>query len=98
MKYLFSLNHFFWKYRFRFLLGIIFIVLTNYFRILAPQLTGYVVNSVIQKIATKAPPGTTDINKKAENIKKNDVLVRGIIHELETKSFEQKVLWCGILL
>jgi len=32
------------------LLGIFFVVLTNYFRILAPQITGYVVNTVVHSI------------------------------------------------
>jgi ATP-binding cassette subfamily B protein len=49
MKHLAALHSFFWRYRYRLILGIIFIVLTNYFRILAPQLTGYVVNAVVQK-------------------------------------------------
>ncbi|MEP7142004.1 MAG: ABC transporter ATP-binding protein [Ferruginibacter sp.] len=49
MKHLAALNSFFWKYRSRLLLGIFFIILTNYFRILAPQLTGYIVNAVVNK-------------------------------------------------
>ena len=32
------------------MLGIFFVVLTNYFRILAPQITGYVVNTVVHSI------------------------------------------------
>jgi ATP-binding cassette subfamily B protein len=46
LKHLKAVNKYFWKYRWRFLLGILFIILSNYFRILAPQVTGYVVNSV----------------------------------------------------
>ena len=46
MKHLKAVNKYFWKYRWRFLLGILFIILSNYFRILTPQITGYVVNAV----------------------------------------------------
>ncbi|GGA85748.1 ABC transporter ATP-binding protein [Puia dinghuensis] len=46
MKHLKAVNKYFWKYRWRFLLGLVFIILSNYFRILTPQVTGYVVNSV----------------------------------------------------
>jgi ATP-binding cassette subfamily B multidrug efflux pump len=94
MKYLSSLNHFFWKYRFRFILGILFIILSNYFRILAPQLTGYVVNTVIQKV-----DGTNNsIANNSYNKKEFDFIVYKIISALEQKSFADKFLWCGITL
>lgn len=48
MKHLEALNKFFWKYRVRFLAGIAFIVISNYFAILAPQITAYVVDRVQQ--------------------------------------------------
>lgn len=57
MKHLFSLNKYFWKYRWLFLLGILFIILTNYFRILAPQLTGYVVNEVVHSVQNNQSQG-----------------------------------------
>ncbi|HEX9514535.1 MAG TPA: ABC transporter ATP-binding protein [Puia sp.] len=50
MKHLRAVNKYFWKYRWRFLLGILFIVLSNYFRILSPQVTGYIVNSVEKEL------------------------------------------------
>src|SRR5438477_9834463 len=93
MKHLSALNHFFYKYRLRLILGILFIILTNYFRILAPQLTGYVVDSVVQKIETPK-----SINNQFGRAKKNDILVQLIIKKLETKKFNQKILWCGIVL
>ena len=52
MNHLSSLNKYFWKYRWYFMLGILFVVLTNYFRILSPQLTGYVVNVVVNEVKT----------------------------------------------
>src|ERR1700742_4245769 len=53
LKHLKAVNKYFWKYRWRFLLGIIFIILSNYFRILAPQVTGYVVNTVESGIKSR---------------------------------------------
>lgn len=48
MKHLKALNKYFWKYRVRFLAGIFFIIISNYFAILAPQITSYVVDRVQQ--------------------------------------------------
>jgi len=41
-----SLFHFFFKYKWRFAGGVIFILLSNYFAVLAPQLTGLVIDMV----------------------------------------------------
>jgi ATP-binding cassette subfamily B multidrug efflux pump len=91
MRHLAAINGFFWKYRSRLLLGIFFIILTNYFRILAPQLTGYVVNTVVNKVEHTTPRGP------AEN-KQYDFVVQLIISQLESSSFANKVLWCSITL
>lgn len=90
MKHLAALNHYFWKYRYRLILGIIFIVLTNYFRILAPQITGYVVNTVVSTMDKKAGTHQPD--------KQHDILVRQVIDTLEKQPVGTKVLWCGIVL
>jgi len=90
MKHLAALNHFFWKYRFRFLLGILFIVLSNYFRILAPQLTGYIVNTVVTAVEKR--PAV--INKE----KQNDFLVQKMIGLLDQRSTSDKILWCSIII
>ena len=84
MKHLASLNHFFWKYRYRFFLGILFVVLTNYFRILAPQLTGYVVNTVV--------------GKESSGHRQNDLIVEKVINLLQSQSTGNKILWCGVVL
>src|SRR5690242_12519677 len=42
MKHLRALNKYFWKHRYRFFFGIVFIILSNYFKILAPQITGFI--------------------------------------------------------
>lgn len=93
MKHLSSLNRYFWKYRWHFLLGFIFVVLTNYFRILAPQLTGYVVNTVVQSIQS---PNVNEIDiKKSE--KDYDIAVREVITWFET-SPSRKILYAGLTL
>ncbi len=94
MKHLASLNPFFWKYRYRFSLGIIFILLTNYFRILAPQLTGYIVNLVVKSTSNSfSNPLPSSINKF-----EYDILVQWIISALQSQSFSHKVAWCSLLL
>ncbi len=55
LKHLRAVNKYLWKYRWRFLLGILFTILSNYFRILSPQVTGYVVNSVERKLRDEIP-------------------------------------------
>lgn len=50
MKELSALNVFFWKYRVRFFIGIVFVIATNYLAVLAPQITGYVVGLVQAKL------------------------------------------------
>ncbi len=91
MKQLSSLNKYFWKYRWHFLLGILFVVLTNYFRILAPQLTGYVVNEVVHKV---------DAPQKAAAASDNySGVVKFIITKFEaTHSTAEKILYSGIIL
>ncbi|MEM6772716.1 MAG: ABC transporter transmembrane domain-containing protein, partial [Bacteroidota bacterium] len=46
------LNQFFWKYRWRLLLGIIFICLSNYFRVLQPQVIREALDLVIEQVNT----------------------------------------------
>jgi ATP-binding cassette subfamily B multidrug efflux pump len=91
MKHLSALNRFFWNYRWRLMLGILFVILTNYFRILSPQLTGYVVNIVVNKVER------TGISPTAHN-EQNDIIVQAIINRLAATSFSEKVLWSGITL
>ncbi|ANE53268.1 ABC transporter ATP-binding protein [Flavisolibacter tropicus] len=46
MKHLGALRKYFWKYRHRLSIGILFILISNYFGVLAPQVTGYIVDKV----------------------------------------------------
>jgi ATP-binding cassette, subfamily B, multidrug efflux pump len=91
MTQLSTLNKYFRRYKFYFFLGILFVILTNYFRILAPQLTGYVVNAVVSVLK-----GTT--TPMDENINNYDVLVVKIIGWFNDKSFQSKILYTGIIL
>ena len=46
MKQLSHLNKYFWKYRWRLILGILFIFISSYFAVLAPQVTGHIIDKV----------------------------------------------------
>ena len=92
MKHLAALHQFFFKYRYRLLLGILFIILTNYFRILAPQLTGYVVNNVVHAV-----DGTV-AGTAANREKQYDFLVKTTIHQLESQPLKAKIFWCSLIL
>ncbi|MBK8610999.1 MAG: ABC transporter ATP-binding protein [Chitinophagaceae bacterium] len=93
MKHLSSLNKYFWKYRWYFLLGFVFVVLTNYFRILAPQLTGYVVNTVVQSVKS-SNVNEIDIKKSERNY---DFAVREVISKFEANP-GNKILYAGVTL
>ena len=96
MKHLSTLNKYFWKYRWHFLLGILFIVLTNYFRILAPQLTGYVVNVVVHSVETKNNVTPVPVaNGKVE--KEYSGTVKYIIDHFQNNP-SQKILYAGLVL
>ncbi|HTH31966.1 MAG TPA: ABC transporter transmembrane domain-containing protein, partial [Lacibacter sp.] len=57
MKHLSYLNKYFWKYRWRLLLGIVFIFVSNYFAVLAPQVTGYIIDKVQGFLTNSTPKG-----------------------------------------
>src|SRR5688572_21120654 len=89
MTHLRALNKYFWKYRYRFVLGIIFIVLSNYFAILAPQITGYIFDLVQQ---------LTGVEQAKPNIGAYDPLVTAFIAEYggNKLSFQNKIAVFGI--
>jgi len=109
LRYLRSLNKYFWKYRWRFLLGIIFIILSNYFRILSPQITGYVVNAVEHELtdSLSRKKSLTSESKVAGSAKAEkrdtanyDILVKKFIARIDNAkpSFGTKVAICGATL
>lgn len=102
MKHLKAINKYFWKYRWRFLFGIVFIILSNYFKILAPQLTGFVVDEVQLELMEKASPGSYDAHTAEVTTKQSryDISVQQLITSFKSQdfSFGQKVVWTGIVL
>lgn len=99
LKHLKSVNKYFIKYRWRFLLGIIFIVVSNYFGILAPQVTGFVMDKVQIKISEL---GNSPEKYSKALLKEYDPLVKVFINETEKKIAEHDFTWlvmvCGITL
>jgi ATP-binding cassette subfamily B multidrug efflux pump len=74
LKHLKALNKYFWKYRVRFFIGIIFVAASNYFAVLAPEVTGYVINQVQQRL-----PNAKPVAEKPWH----DILVQWFVHALE---------------
>jgi len=97
MRHLKSVNKYFWKYKTRLLLGFVFIILSNYFRILTPQISGYVVDKVEHSISEHT--GNKNIQQKDRKAK-YDVLVVQFINKIESSntSFGENVILCGITL
>jgi ATP-binding cassette subfamily B protein len=83
-----ALNQFFWKYRFRFFIGMLLVIATNYLAVLAPQITGYVVSLVQAKLPGGKPVAGTS----------NDLIIRAIagISEANQLSFGWLITFCSI--
>jgi len=97
VKHLSAVNKYFWKYKTRFFLGILFIISSNYFRILSPQVSGYVVDKVTQVIKQKN--GLPIKNHSARNTH-YDGLVKQLIIWVEDAhiTFGNTIILCGITL
>ena len=95
MKHLSVLNKYFFKYKRYFLFGILFILLSNYFRILSPQISGFVVDKVQQAIAAN-----TGAPFHAKRVGSYDILVRQLVQVMETKtlSLGTIVIYCALSL
>lgn len=55
MKHLKALNKYFWKYRVRFIIGTLFIIVSNYFNVLQPQITGFIIDFVQRNLPGYIP-------------------------------------------
>jgi ATP-binding cassette subfamily B protein len=90
VKELSALNVFFWKYRARFFIGIVFVIATNYLAVLAPQITGYVVGLVQAKL-----PGTKFVSPVH-----NEMVTIGIdqISNYYNFSFAGLVTFCSLII
>lgn len=94
MKHLSALNKYFWKYRYRFFIGIFFIITSNYFAVLAPEITGYLISKVQQNISA-----TTSIVEAKKGY--HDIFVQWIITTVENFSFtitSSVAIFCTIIL
>lgn len=84
LRELFALNKYFWKYRYRFLAGILFVVASNYFAVLVPEITGYV-TSKIQSVL----PGGHAVNI---NHRRQDGFVRLFVEWVDKQSFSRVIV------
>jgi ATP-binding cassette subfamily B protein len=67
VKHLGALRKYFWKYKQRLTIGILFILISNYFGVLAPQITGFIVEYVQRSLylggnQPSAKPANYDIS------------------------------------
>ncbi|HEY0298267.1 MAG TPA: ABC transporter ATP-binding protein [Arachidicoccus sp.] len=89
MAHLSAVNKYFWKYRYRFTLGIICTILSNYFSVLTPQLAYYVVYKLQQVL-----PGN-HANNKPPIIK--DPMLKLIVHWVDAYSYGKMVFICSMI-
>ncbi|HEY6954061.1 MAG TPA: ABC transporter ATP-binding protein [Flavisolibacter sp.] len=89
MKHLKALNKYFWKYRVRLTIGTLFIIISNYFNVLQPQLTGFIIDFVQRKLPNYKPRPKTPAY---------DISVIKFIHFVEGLKVTglQVVVICGI--
>jgi ATP-binding cassette, subfamily B, multidrug efflux pump len=90
LKHLKVLNKYFWKYRVRLGIGILFIIVSNYFGVLSPQITGFIIDYVQEKLQL---PGYHP-KKAGANY---DVLVNEFIAKIKNADMDlgNVILLCG---
>ncbi len=92
MKHLKSLNRYFWKYRTRLGIGIVFVTLSNYLSVLSPQVTGFVIDYVQRALNVpgyKAPDKPADYDRLVDQF---------ILFAEGFKSVTNVVALCGIVI
>jgi ATP-binding cassette subfamily B protein len=89
LKQLKAINKYFWKYKFRLGVGVFFIVISNYFGVLAPQITGFIID-----FAQRTLPGYQPRSKKPVY----DIAVTKFIEYMESLTFSpiRIVVICGL--
>lgn len=90
MRHLKAINKYFWKYRVRLGVGIIFVFLSNYFGVLVPQVTGFIIEYV-QKLLPGYRPGSS--NRPAY-----DVLVNYFTDWVHGFNVKSVVALCGVII
>jgi ATP-binding cassette subfamily B protein len=94
VKHLKALNKFFWKYRVRFGVGAMFILISNYFAVLAPQVMGYIIDFVQRNFDGYQPKA---------NQREYDYLVQNFISWVENmfplkEDVFKVVIFCGAII
>ncbi len=91
VKHLRSLNKYFWKYRVRLGIGTLFILVSNYFGVLSPQVTGFIIDYVQRTLQL---PGYQPNEKQADY----DGLVDLFISRVKNSelSVGEVVALCGV--
>jgi ATP-binding cassette subfamily B protein len=98
MKQLKALNKYFWKYRVRLGIGALFIIISNYFAVLVPQITRFIIDHVQKSIDATQGIARPVSNKPGREY---DFFVVKFINWVE-KNFSQRsdlskiVILCGI--
>lgn len=95
MKHLSTLNKYFWKYKKLFIAGVFCIIISNYFRVLSPQIAGFVIDAVEHKMSDVQNTVIHPTKKSSYNI-----LVVQLIQWFELKKFSLSkiVLICSLTL
>jgi ATP-binding cassette subfamily B protein len=73
------LNRFFWRYRWRMLLGIIFICVSNYFRVLQPQVIREALDLVIEQVNTYRMYDGFELGNEYFGLLSNSLMIFGAI-------------------
>jgi ATP-binding cassette subfamily B protein len=90
VKHLIHLQKYFWRNKYRLGFGILFTLMSNYFGVLSPQVTQYIINKVTAYLDNKS------FN---ENWNSYDPAVRSVIQYLHANiSFANVVVYCGMVL
>lgn len=91
LKHLKALNKYFWKYRVRLAIGTFFIIISNYFNVLQPQITGYIVDFVQRQLPNYTP---------TDNRRSYDMAVQAFIRWIEGMQYSgiKVVILAGLLI
>ncbi len=91
MKHLKAVNKYFWKYRIRLGIGVMFVFFSNYFNVLTPQVTGFVIDFVQRSLNL---PGYQPRKARPDY----DPLINKFIAEVESSDYNMAkvVALCGI--
>lgn len=91
MNALTALRPFFFKYRIRLLSGVLFILISNYFAVLAPQITGHIIDKVQIYLSGNSMTKTKTYQ---------DPLVKWVVDRIDSRvvDLSNVVIYCGLVL